>query len=73
MSYILMLFLLIGSLSFGLCEVFRQMYDVLTEGGILVTYCSKSMVRRNMKEAGFDVGKLPGPPGKREMVRAIKK
>jgi tRNA U34 5-methylaminomethyl-2-thiouridine-forming methyltransferase MnmC len=53
--------------------IFKKMYDALAEGGILVTYCSKGAVQRAMKEAGFTVEKLPGPPGKREMVRAIKK
>lgn len=52
--------------------IFERMYDVLLPGGILVTYCSKGSVRRNMQEAGFEVEKLPGPPGKREMLRAIK-
>ncbi len=52
-------------------SVFKQMYDCLTPGGILVTYCAQGQVRRNMKEAGFSIEKLPGPPGKREMTRAI--
>ena len=54
-------------------DVFRKMYDLLTIGGILVTYCSKGYVRRNMKEAGFTVEKLPGPLGKHEIVRAFKR
>ena len=41
-------------------------------GGIMVSYCSKSIFRKTLLEAGFIVEKLPGPPGKREMVRAIK-
>jgi len=53
-------------------EVFKIMYDLLTPGGILVTYCSKSYVRKNMQQAGLIISKLPGPPGKREMVRATK-
>jgi tRNA U34 5-methylaminomethyl-2-thiouridine-forming methyltransferase MnmC len=53
-------------------EVFKKMHDMLLPGGILVTYCSKSSVRRNMMEAGFIITKLPGPHGKREMVRATK-
>lgn len=51
-------------------EVFRILYDLLLPGGILVTYCSKGDVRRAMQSAGFQVEKIPGPPGKREMVRA---
>jgi tRNA U34 5-methylaminomethyl-2-thiouridine-forming methyltransferase MnmC len=53
-------------------EAFIRMYDMLVPGGILVTYCSKSYVRRNMAQAGFTVSKLPGPPGKRDMVRAVR-
>jgi tRNA U34 5-methylaminomethyl-2-thiouridine-forming methyltransferase MnmC len=30
-------------------------------------------VRRAMQEVGFVVERLPGPPGKREMLRATKK
>lgn len=53
-------------------EVFEQMYNLLNPGGILVTYCAKGYVKRNMKAAGFTVERLPGPPGKREMTRATK-
>jgi tRNA U34 5-methylaminomethyl-2-thiouridine-forming methyltransferase MnmC len=51
-------------------DVFRQLYQKLHPGGVLVTYCSKGAVRRAMQAAGFMVEKLPGPPGKREMLRA---
>jgi tRNA U34 5-methylaminomethyl-2-thiouridine-forming methyltransferase MnmC len=50
--------------------VFRKMFDALQEGGILVTYCAKGDVRRCMQRAGFIVERLPGPPGKREILRA---
>lgn len=53
-------------------EAFTHLFNLLTAGGILVTYCSKGDVRRAMVAAGFIVEKIPGPPGKREMVRAIK-
>ena len=51
-------------------EVFQKLYALLAPGGVLVTYCSKGDVRRAMMAAGFLVEKLPGPKGKREMVRA---
>jgi tRNA U34 5-methylaminomethyl-2-thiouridine-forming methyltransferase MnmC len=54
-------------------EIFEKLYDLLTEGGILVTYCSKGDVQRAMKAAGFMIEKIPGPPGKREMIRAAKR
>lgn len=50
--------------------VFQQLYNLLLPGGVLVTYCSKSVVRKAMAAAGFQVEKIPGPWGKREMVRA---
>ncbi len=53
-------------------EIFEKLYHAMTPGGILVTYCSKGDVRRAMQSAGFTVEKIPGPPGKREMLRAGK-
>jgi tRNA U34 5-methylaminomethyl-2-thiouridine-forming methyltransferase MnmC len=53
-------------------EVFKKLYSMLLPGGILVTYCSKGSVRRAMQAAGFQIEKIPGLRGKREMVRAIK-
>jgi tRNA U34 5-methylaminomethyl-2-thiouridine-forming methyltransferase MnmC len=50
-------------------EVFRNLFNGLREGGILVTYCAKGDVRRAMQAAGFVVERLAGPPGKREMLR----
>lgn len=51
-------------------EIFQKLYEMLLPGGLLVTYCSKGEVQRAMKAAGLIVEKLPGPPGKREMIRA---
>ncbi len=53
-------------------DVFEKMYALLLPGGTLVTYCSKSEVRRAMQAAGFSVIKIQGPWGKREMVRAMR-
>ena len=52
--------------------VFQRMHNALRPGGILVTYCAKGEVRRAMMEAGFSVDRLPGPVGKREMLRGRK-
>jgi tRNA U34 5-methylaminomethyl-2-thiouridine-forming methyltransferase MnmC len=54
-------------------NVFHNMYDSLVPGGIMVTYCSKTIVRKAMEAAGFHVEKLQGPHGKREIVRAVKR
>lgn len=52
--------------------VFELMYKALKTKGVLVTYSAKGSVRRAMQAVGFSVEKLPGPPGKREMLRATK-
>lgn len=52
--------------------VFLKMYNALKANGVLVTYSAKGSVRRAMLEVGFTVERLPGPPGKREMLRATK-
>jgi len=54
-------------------SVMRRCFDLLNAGGIWVSYCAKGEVRRNLIAAGFQVERLPGPPGKREMLRAWKK
>lgn len=51
-------------------EVFRSILSWMNPGGILTTYCAKGDVRRAMIAAGFQIEKVPGPPGKREMLRA---
>lgn len=52
--------------------IFNKIFAALNTGGILVTYCSKSVVRKMLEQAGFRVEKLNGPPGKREIIRAAK-
>ncbi len=53
-------------------EIFDKMYRALRNKGSLVTYSAKGSVRRAMQQVGFEVKRLPGPPGKREMLRAEK-
>jgi tRNA U34 5-methylaminomethyl-2-thiouridine-forming methyltransferase MnmC len=52
--------------------VFKKLYALMETNAVLTTYCSKSIVRKAMDEAGLKVEKIPGPPHKREMVRAVK-
>jgi tRNA U34 5-methylaminomethyl-2-thiouridine-forming methyltransferase MnmC len=54
-------------------EIFQKMFTSLKSGGVLVTYACRSSIKRAMLDCGFLVEKLPGAPGKREMLRAIKK
>ncbi len=51
---------------------FQRLYDAMNADSVLVTYCAKGVFKRNLKDIGFKVEGLPGPPGKREMTRAFK-
>jgi tRNA U34 5-methylaminomethyl-2-thiouridine-forming methyltransferase MnmC len=53
-------------------EVFKKLYNHLNEKGILTTYSAKGIVKRALREVGFKVKRLPGPPGKWVMLRAMK-
>ena len=51
---------------------FEKCAKMLNEGGVFVTYAAKGSVRRALEAANLWVERLPGPPGKREMLRATK-
>ena len=53
-------------------KIFEMVSEITARGGILVTYSAKGEVKRNLKAFGFDVTLLPGPPGKRQIIRAVK-
>ncbi len=52
--------------------IFEIMYNSLKPKGVLVTYAANGNARRAMQAVGFKVERLPGPPGKKEMLRATK-
>lgn len=52
--------------------IFVAMYKALKANGVLVTYACRTSIKNAMLSAGFSVEKLPGAPGKREMLRATK-
>ncbi len=54
-------------------EIFRKIAYNTIAGGIIVTYSAKGEVRRRINDAGFDMERLPGPPGKKQMLRGIKR
>ena len=55
-------------------KIFREIFNHLSPGGILSTYCAKGEIRRRLQSVGFTVERLPGPPnGKREILRASKR
>ena len=51
-------------------EILKKVTDALNDRGVLVTYCAKGQLRRDLAALDLKVEKLPGPPGKREMTRA---
>lgn len=53
-------------------EIFSRLYELTSPGGVLVTYSAKGEIRRRLNRAGFRTEKLPGGPGKKEMLRGIK-
>ena len=53
-------------------DIFAKLYQWMHQGGIMTTYCAKGYVRRSMQEVGFIVERIPGPPGKREILRSSK-
>ncbi len=53
-------------------EIFQKMHNALKPKGALVTYAANGNARRAMQAVGFNVERLPGPPGKKEMLRGTK-
>jgi tRNA U34 5-methylaminomethyl-2-thiouridine-forming methyltransferase MnmC len=52
--------------------IFKTMFDALLTNGVLVTYACRTSIKNAMIASGFTIEKLPGAPGKREMLRATK-
>ena len=52
--------------------IFEKMYRALKSNGILTTYACRTTIKNAMQAVGFQTMKLPGAPGKREMLRAVK-
>ncbi len=53
-------------------EMIAHACSFLKVGGIFVSYAITGNLKRAVKSAGFKIEKLPGAPGKREMLRGIK-
>lgn len=53
--------------------ILKKIARWMKKSGVFVTYCAKGQLKRDLRDAGMVVESLPGPPGKREMVRAIKR
>ena len=53
-------------------SIFNRIYSLSAQNAVFTTYCAKGAVRRMLQSSGFSVERIPGPPGKREMLRAAK-
>lgn len=53
-------------------EVLKKVYDAMAPGALFVTYCAKGQLKRDLRSLNLTVETIPGPPGKKEMVRALK-
>lgn len=53
-------------------EAFAKIKSAMSTASVFVTYCAKGQVKRDLKAVGFVVESIPGPPGKREMIRATR-
>ncbi len=54
-------------------DLFQKIYKKTSMNGVFVTYSAKGEVRRNLAACGYEMQRLLGPPGKKEMLRGIKK
>lgn len=52
--------------------IYHKVAQAVVPNGILTTYCAKGVVRRGFRDAGFAMERIPGPPGKREMIRGTR-
>ncbi|HLQ99518.1 MAG TPA: tRNA (5-methylaminomethyl-2-thiouridine)(34)-methyltransferase MnmD [Sphingobacterium sp.] len=53
-------------------EVLSKITHFMKRGSVFVTYAITGNLKRRLKKLGFEIQKLPGAPGKREMLRAVK-
>lgn len=54
-------------------EALAHITKFLKPNGVFVTYAITGNLKRTMKGLGFTIEKAPGAPGKREMLRAVKR
>ncbi|MDP2339065.1 MAG: tRNA (5-methylaminomethyl-2-thiouridine)(34)-methyltransferase MnmD [Bacteroidota bacterium] len=53
-------------------EILQKVATTVLKDGIMVTYCAKGAVRRTLSNAGFQMERIPGPTGKKEILRGKK-
>ncbi len=53
-------------------ELLKKVVDSMNTGGVFVTYCAASRLKRTLVDLGLELDQVPGPPGKKEMTRGWK-
>jgi len=53
-------------------QILQKIERAMKPGGVFVTYCAKGQLKRDLRSLQLIVETLPGPPGKKEMIRATK-
>ena len=53
-------------------DIFLRLHRAVVPGGIVVTYSSKGIVKRALRESGFAVERIAGALGKHHMTRATR-
>lgn len=53
-------------------ELLEKVAQLMAPGAVFTTYCARGQLKRDLKAIGLEVETLPGAPGKKEMVRAVK-
>lgn len=53
-------------------ESLTQLFDLMSNESLMVTYCAQGQFKRTMRALGFDLEHPPGPMGKKEMTVARK-
>lgn len=52
--------------------IFKAIYEGIQPQSLILTYCSKGVVKQRLRGVGFTLERLPGPPGKRHILRGTK-
>ena len=53
-------------------SIFLEIFKGVNNHSLLTTYCAKGIVKQALRDVGFIIERLPGPPGKRHILRATK-
>ena len=54
-------------------DLLSSVSSLIRPGGVLVTYSAMGQLKRDLRKLGFKVENPAGPPGKRQITRAVKR